>query len=298
LDLLASRGYNPSVPVLSERLLGGTVPADDLQDLLGGLDDVVEEEGFVYLEGKRFVERCKRRIAANGHAQPLYRRLAEAYVRDLVRLCPWVKCVMLVGSVATGGLRKGDDLDLNLVVEDGRKYTTNIIGSMLNRKYSLQYGRELGLKPTHHYLIPMVVCLNIIWEESQARPLERQDVQVAHEIYSANVLYGEAYFEGLLKDNEWLRGFFPQLYESGPRKAGTSPKTAANVNTRTGIIERVVRAGLFNFDRVVRVYLSKKHGTLASMDYYEDIKRPYGLYDVPGTENGHSWEPDEEVGDR
>jgi hypothetical protein len=136
-----------------------------------------------------------------------------------------------------------------------------------------------------HYLVPMVVCLNIIWEESQVMPFVRRDEQMAYELFSAEVLHGEEFYNAMLASNDWLRGYFPQAYYGAAGEAGSlSPASAG----RPGLVERVSRTGLFAFERLVRMYLSRKPGTVERMDYWEDLKEPYGLYHVPGVhDNGH-----------
>ncbi len=283
LDLMASRGYNPSSEHLATKLLGGEADITDVEAAIESAERLDMREGLAFIEGKSYLDMCKMRLEANSHHQPLYREIAEAYTRELVAACPWIKCVMLVGSVATGGLCAGDDLDLNLVVADGRKYSTNVIGSLLNRKYSFRFRRALSMEREGHYLVPMVVCLNIIWEESQVHPLARQDEQVAYELYSADVLYGQNYFDDMLTSNGWIRDHFPQMYE-GLQADGPRPR--AKGNERAGFFERLSRGGLFSFERVVRMYLSRREGEVEMMDHYDDLKHPYGLYHLPGREEG------------
>jgi hypothetical protein len=281
LELMARRGYNPTTERLATRMLGGQVEVTQVEKAIEEAEGLGLSEGLAFIEGRSYIEMCKARLAANGHHQPVYREIAEAYTRDLVSACPWIRTVMLVGSVATGGLCVGDDLDLNLVVEDGRKYSTNVIGSLLNKKYSLRHSRDLEMEKEGHYLIPMVVCLNIIWEESQVMPLARQDEQVAYELYSADVLYGRDYYDRMLTSNEWLRDHFPQMYDPlEPSVEALEPSG----NGRTGLIEAVSRRGLFAFERLVRMYMSKRPSTLERMDHYDSLKHPYGLYHIPGRE--------------
>jgi hypothetical protein len=281
LELMASRGYNPTTEHLATKMLGGAVEVTEVEEAIAGAENLDIREGLAFIEGKSYIEMCKIRLAANGDHQPVYRDIAQAYTRDLVAACPWIKTVMLVGSVATGGLCMGDDLDLNLVVEDGRKYSTNVIGSLLNRKYSYRHSRDLEMELEGHYLVPMVVCLNIIWEESQVMPLARQDEQVAYELFSADVLYGNEFFDRMLASNDWMRGHFPQMYTSlSPTVETLTPSD----NGRIGLMEAVSKRGLFAFERLVRMYLSKRKGTVERMDHYDQLKHPYGLYHVPGRE--------------
>ncbi|UCC92748.1 MAG: hypothetical protein JSW25_08805 [Thermoplasmata archaeon] len=281
LELMARRGYNPTTEHLATKLLGGREEVGLVEEAIEDAESLDTREGLAFIEGKSYIEMCKARLAVNGEHQPVYRAIAEEYTRDLVTACPWVKCVMLVGSVATGGLCLGDDLDLNVVVEDGRKYSTNVIGSLINRKYSYRHGKALEMEKEGHYLVPMVVCLNIIWEESQVMPLARQDEQVAYEIYSADVLYGQDYYDRMLTSNEWLRDHFPQMYDA---KGGYAEAIEPTGNGRAKLLEVVSRRGLFAFERMVRMYLSKRPGVVERMDHYDRLKHPYGLYHVPGRE--------------
>lgn len=282
LELMASRGYNPSSEHLASGLLGGVADVPDVEAAIEAAEGMDLHEGLAFVEGKSYIDMCKRRLEANSHHQPLYRRIAEAYTRDLVAACPWVKCVMLVGSVATGGLCEGDDLDLNLVVEDGRKYSTNLIGGLLNRKYSFRYRNQLVREREGHYIIPMVVCLNIIWEESQVSPLARQDEQVAYELFSGEVLHGEEFHRYMLARNAWLRHFYPQMYDEAVGSPGhPGPRGAV----RVGVMERLSRGTLFAFDRLVRLYLTRRPSAVERMEYWDDLKHPYGLYHLPGVDD-------------
>jgi hypothetical protein len=288
LELLGKRGYNPQLDRLSRVLLGGSADIDELEHAIETMDQVLVEDGFVYQQGTRHVEMCQERVAANGTFKPLYQKVAIEYTRDLVEMCPWIKSVMLVGSTATGGVCKGDDLDLNLIVANGRKYTTHMIGSLLNRKYSLRYGQDLGVERTAHYRIPMAICLNIVWEESQVMPFQRQDEQVAYELFSSEVLHGEDYFQDMLRSNQWLQGYFPQMFNGSAIDATPGlAKLKTNGNGSVGFMERLSRGTLFNFERVVRMYLSRRGNAIQEMDYYEELKQPYGLYDLPNGDNGH-----------
>jgi hypothetical protein len=285
LEIMASRGYNPTVERLSRMLVGGPVEGDALGHALGSMPGVNIEDGFVYLDGMRYVDRCRVRVEANGRFQDAYRRIAEDYTADLVGLCPWVRCVMLVGSVATGGLCQGDDLDLNVVVDDGRKYTTLAMSTLLNRRYALRHGIEIGFEPTPPYRLPMFMCLNIIWEDREAHPFRRQDAQMAYELASADVLHGHDYFEGMLRSNRWVMDHFPQIGNGHSASGGRArARRGAPRGVRPeGLVERVLRGAMFSYDRVVRIYLSGRPDVIDQVDHYERLKHPYGLYDLPSS---------------
>ena len=288
LQIMADRGYNPTIEMLSGMMVGGRVDPKALAARLPTLEGVLVEDGFAHLEGKGFVDVCKRRVEAHGRLEALYRGVAEEYTRDLVRLCPWVRCVMLVGSAATGGLCEGDDLDLNIVVDDRRKFSTLLVGSLLNRKYALKYRSRLKYARSHHYMLPMFMCLNIVWEDREVRPFRRRDKQLAYELFSARVLAGEDFFRGMLAANGWLRDIYPQIFDGKGPGDETPPAIPHRAGrSRANPLEGLARRVMFGMERTVRIFLSRQLGVLERMDYWEGMKRPYGIYDLPeGGEGG------------
>jgi hypothetical protein len=190
---------------------------------------------------------------------------------------------MLVGSAATGGVAHGDDVDLNLVVADGRKYSTNLLAGLLNRKYSIRYHQATGMKRKDHYLIPPVMCINIIWEESQVAPFIRQDGQVAYEVFTGRVLHGREYHRWMLSANGWLSGYFPQMLK-GMRPAGET-RDVGGGNNGTRPLERVSRSTLFAFQHLTRLYMSRRPKDIEHMEHWEQLKQPYGLFDRPEMED-------------
>jgi len=282
LAIMADRGYNPRVGMLARMLVGGSVDPAELEVRLPSMRGIVVEDGFVFPDGLRLVERCRPRVESNGGLRDAYRRIAVAYATDLVRTCPWVRCVMLAGSAATGGLCQGDDLDLNLVVDDGRKYTTIAASTALNRAYALRHGAAIGFRPTDQYRLPIFMCLNIVWEDRETRPFRRRDEQMAYELFACEVLHGRERYQELLDDNAWLRWVFPQAFNGhgtsgGPRRNGGARAPRAP----EGAVERLARGVLFGYDRAVRLYLSRRPDVLERATYFERIKHPYGLYDLP-----------------
>jgi hypothetical protein len=287
LEIMAGRGYNPTLERLSDRLLGGRVDTDELLEVVLGLDEVGMDRGFVYLPGRKWIEKCDRRVRTHDRLEPLFMNIAREYAQDYVRLCPWVRCIMVAGSVATGGLCDGDDIDLNLVVADGTKFKSFAIGTLLNRKYSLKYARTLGYARSHHYILPMFTTLNVIWEEHQVQPFIRQDDQLAYEVYSSVVLHNPGFYARMLWANPWMKERFPQMYEDHLDNApsGDYPPTANN-GGRPRALERLIRWGMFSYSKAIRMLLSRRPELLMEMDYWESLKRPYGIYDIPGREEG------------
>src|SRR4029079_16809870 len=51
-----------------------------------------------------------------------YLEMTVRFVRTLVRDAPFIRSVSIAGSLASGGFRSSDDVDLNLIVDDGCRH--------------------------------------------------------------------------------------------------------------------------------------------------------------------------------
>ena len=280
LALAESRGYNLTLENLSTRLLGGPAPVEELREAVlrqGGLDF---DGTFVGLRGRLRTEKCARRKEANGKWLPLALTVAQEYARDLVRLCPHVRCVMLAGSAASEGFCPEDDIDLNIVVRDGTKYTSYVTAALLSLQYSLRYGRKIGSR----YMpgVPKVICINVVWEDNQAIPFARRDGQLAFELLNSVVLYNQGYYRRMLAANAWMSDFFPQMFaqncHDGP---GAVPEAEAGHGRPSRAIERISRRMLFAMHGIVWGLRATRPDLRERMVLVEKVKRPYGIFDDP-----------------
>ena len=144
----------------------------------------------------------------NGQA----RRIAREFSRDLVRLCPFVQCITLSGSAASGGYQVGDDIDFDIFVDSGTKYVSYLIAVLIGVKYSWRYRHAKANSFNRAPFLPKVTCINVVWPEDSTRPFARQDPDLAFELARCLPLYGADRFRTVLEANSWIRRYFPQLY--------------------------------------------------------------------------------------
>jgi len=208
LDLAARWGFAVEVERLGGMLLGGSADPDEVYDVLARSRDIHVSSGFATLRGyeslvEKSIARRESHTLLNGSAQ----KIAENYATELVRLCPWVRSVAISGSMATGGFAFGDDLDFDLLVEDETRYLTYLFGMALGALFSLRYRRFRA----HPGLLRKLVCLNVIWTASEARPFVRQDDAMAFELSLVRPLIGVSDFADVLRENPSLGRVFPQM---------------------------------------------------------------------------------------
>jgi len=61
------------------------------------------------------------------------------FVRALVAFAPFIRSVSIAGSLASGGFRASDDVDLNLVVEDGHRHLAYVAVNAIGLAHALAH---------------------------------------------------------------------------------------------------------------------------------------------------------------
>ena len=164
------------------------------------------------LQGYEFLlENSKRRQTSNrllnGHA----RAIAESFAERLATVCPYVQSVALSGSVASGGYQSGDDIDFDLFVRAGTKYVCYLAANLIGLTYSWRFRKARSTTARLTFLLPKVICINVVWAEDESRPFVRQDAGMAFELLRCQPIVGAYTFGQVLARNRWLFEFFPQL---------------------------------------------------------------------------------------
>lgn len=281
LEIVEKRGYNLTLKKLSENLLGGKIDIKKLKYNVRSFKNIDFDGVFIATLGNLYLKKCMKRRLTNDKLQPIYLKIAEEYSVDYVKFFPRVRCIMTAGSMATEGLGDDDDIDLNIVVQDGSKYTSYLFAILLSLKYSIKYRKQFNEK--YLGLLTKVICISVIWEEHQVLSFTRRDEQIAYELLNVDILYNHTFFNNMLKDNRWLNNWFPQVFQKKhhiqEKMNNVSPKRMKK--TLPNIIENISMAIMFFFFKIIRMTRSKNQALQDRMDTVEKVKHPYGLFDVP-----------------
>jgi len=185
--LLENRGYALPAARLGKLCVGGPISLLEVRfAVAASAGELREEAGLVVSPGLvPSAARISRRAARHAEAAAAYLPETYRFVRRLVALCPYVLSVCIAGSLASGGFRETDDVDLNLVVEDGRR----------------------------HLAYVAVNVLNLVLERSQCFPLVRQDEAMAFELLQSVPVFGTGFLRQVLAANPGLSSAFPQLLD-------------------------------------------------------------------------------------
>jgi len=223
--LVEKRGYALPARTLGDVCLGGSVgEAVVLAELrAAGLRQVA---GLVCTEG--FTERAplaSRRQARHSAQAPAFVAEAVAFSGILARLFPFVIAVSIAGSLASGGFTETDDVDLNLVVEDGFRHLGYFVANALGVVHALRHRGKPVDSLSSRPMSPRVMTVNLVLERSQCFPLARTDADMAYELMASQPVVGAPFLAAVVTANPALLEHFPQLagrptplaLEAGPR---------------------------------------------------------------------------------
>lgn len=287
LSLIHRWGYAPTVPSLARQLVGGPTSAEMLESAVRSSDHLRIVDGFVCLKGREdTIVNSKSRVAEHGRMSHEALSIASAFTRDLMRLCPFVEAVCLSGSVASGGYSRGDDIDFDLFVDSGTKYSSYLIATLIGMKYSWRY-RNREVRAEHRTpFLPKITCINVVWPSDQTRPFVRQDLGLAFELLRCQPLAGSTRFEAVLADNPWLVSYFPQLY--GTRPADSIHADPGPIAVLLGrlqahprffhLAEAWSRRVSWIMYRLVQLSRERDPGVRERMAFLKRVKYPYEVF--------------------
>jgi hypothetical protein len=212
--VLERRGYAVAPGRLGELCVGGALTEPQVRRAVASATDLRLRDGLVVSPDLAGSTPAIARRAA-GHADNAARCLPTTlgFVRSLVRLCPFVLSVSIAGSLASGGFLASDDVDLNLIVEDGRRHLAYVAINLLGLAHALRHRRKAVDTHTMRPLAPRFMTANLILERSQCFPLARQDEDMAYEFLASRPVYGVAVWREVVATNAGLSEHFPQLEE-------------------------------------------------------------------------------------
>jgi hypothetical protein len=210
--LIERRGYALPAHRLGELCLGGCALEAEVLAAVAGSPSLQLAHGLVMGPG---LLPAAPAIAfrARSHVEHAGAYLAATlrFVRALVRTSPYVLGVAVAGSLASGGFLESDDVDLNLIVEDGHRHLAYVALNVLGLLHALRYRRKPVDPHTRRPLAPRFMTANLVLERSQCVPLVRQDDAMAYELLCSRPVFGIRHWRRLVDANPALLDHLPQL---------------------------------------------------------------------------------------
>jgi hypothetical protein len=204
------------------------------------------------------------------------------FVEMLVSIAPFIRSVSIAGSLASGGFRASDDVDLNLIVDDGRRHIAYVAVNFLGLLHALRHRGKPVDDLTRRPLAPRLMTANLILESSQCHPLVRQDEDMAFEMLMSQPVFGLDAFNEVVEANAALLDHFPQLELRAPTFVIDS---IARRRVPTWLYPSAIDGAARRLGNAAWRYMQwtrrGKPEALARVAYVRSTMRPYTLFDEP-----------------
>ena len=259
---------------------GGALPEHEIRRAVAASPDLSIVHGLV-VERDRMPRLDEILTRAEGHiaASSDYLAMTRRFVRTLVAAAPFVRSVWIAGSLASGGFRDSDDVDLNLVVDDGHRHLAYVAVNALGLVHAMRYRGKPVDDLTRRPLAPRLMTANLILEHSQVAPLARQDEDMAFELMVSQPVYGCEVFEQIVALNPELLGHFPQLSEKTVTFAIDEPRARLPRWTYPALLDGAARVFGSAAWRYMQWTRRHRPEALARVAFVRETMRPYTLFD-------------------
>lgn len=277
--ILERRGYAVTPARLGELCVGGALDEAGVLAAVAASDQLLLRDGLVVsprLAGT--ASAISLRAAAHTANAPRCLPVALRFVRTLVRLCPYVLSVSIAGSLASGGYLTTDDVDLNLVVEDGYRHLAYVAVNALGIAHALRHRGKPVDTHTRRPLAPRFMTANLIIARSQCFPLARQDEDMAYEFMASLPVYGIALWSEVVATNPGLVAHFPQLHGRGFPLALQERAAVPRWLFPAALDRPARRLGRVGW-RYMQWTRRERPEALARVAYVRQTMRPYALFD-------------------
>ena len=185
---------------------------------------------------------------------------------------------VLAGSLASGGFRSSDDVDLNLIVEDGHRHLAYVVVNVLGVMHAMRHRAKPVDDLTRRPVAPRLMTVNLVLERSQCRPLARQDEDMAFELVMAEPVFGLEALNDVVTENPALLEHFPQLADLAAPLLIDTPRRASPrlYPTLLDGPARILGRSAWRYMQWTRRH---RPDALARVAYVRSTMRPYTLFD-------------------
>ncbi|OLC24011.1 MAG: hypothetical protein AUG06_11995 [Actinobacteria bacterium 13_1_20CM_2_65_11] len=279
--LLSRRGFALGPERLGGLCLGGAVSESDVRWAVAATPELTLAHDLVVSRSDAMrAGAIRSRASAHESDAPLYLRMTAQFVRRLVGLAPFIRSVSIAGSLASGGFRASDDVDLNLIVDDGHRHIAYVAVNLLGLLHALGHRTKPVDDLTRRPLAPRLMTANLILERSQCHPLERQDEDMAFEMLMSQPVFGLDVFDGVVDANPELLDHFPQLgYGSRELAIDSDQRTRLPAWLFPAALDGAARRLGSAAWRYMQWTRRNKPEALARVAFVRATMRPYTLFD-------------------
>jgi hypothetical protein len=282
VGLLERRGYALTPARLGALCLGGALSEAEVRWAVAAAPELILAGGLVVERSAvARVNQILARATAHNAGAATYLPMTARFVRMLVAVAPFIRSVSVAGSLASGGFRASDDVDLNLIVDDGHRHLAYVAVNVLGLLHALAHRTKPVDDLTRRPLAPRLMTANLILERSQCHPLQRQDEDMAYELLVAEPMFGLETLGEVLDSNPALLEHFPQLASKpAPLRVNPPAWRLPAMLFPEGLDGAARRIGEAAW-RYMQWTRRHRPDALARVAYVRATMKPYTLFDGP-----------------
>jgi hypothetical protein len=183
----------------------------------GGSVPFAEKDGYYYI--KPAVENVLNRITKENYSLKMWKR--AALVTHIIKRFPFVRAVLVTGSLSKNSSDKKSDLDFMLITANNRLWISRTLLMLFKKIFFLNSYKFF--------------CLNYYITESNLSITER-NIFTATEIATIKATYNTQLMEKFIYENSWVKEFFPNYDLCDPMLHTSGCK----VNNRSSFIQKAV----------------------------------------------------------
>ena len=278
--LVRRRGYALPPAKLGPLCLGGAVTESEIRACAAACPDLKLEAGLlVERDAAATAAAISERAAGHDNDAPAYLALTLRFVRTLVAAAPFIRSVAIAGSLASGGFRASDDVDLNLIVDDGHRHLAYVAVNVLGIAHALRHRAKPVDDLTRRPVAPRLMTANLILERSDCFPLERQDEDMAFELLTAQPVFGHEAMREVVDANPRLLEHFPQLSTRSSGLAVSAARRRLPASLYPRALDGAARLVGESAWRYMQWTRRHRPEALARVAYVRSTMRPYTLFD-------------------
>jgi hypothetical protein len=176
-----------------------------------------EKEGYYYI--KPFEENISKRIFRENYSRKVWK--AAFLVTHIIKRFPFVRSVMVTGTLSKNSSDETSDLDFMVITAEGRLWIARTLLMLFKKAFLLNSKKYF--------------CINYFITEDSLEITER-NIYTATEITTIKPTFNTQLAEKFLQKNGWVTQFFPNYIpnNSNLHKAG------CRINNRKSVIQKAL----------------------------------------------------------
>ncbi len=199
-----------------------------------------EKDGYYFI--KPSIENVNRRKEKEFCSKKMWKR-AE-YVTHIIKRFPYVRAVMVTGSLSKNSSDKNSDIDFMLITKPGRLWITRTL---------LMLFKKLFLFNSYKFF-----CINYIITEDKLE-ISDKNVFTATEIATIKAAYNSALMNKFIKNNSWVTEYFPNYKLCDPMMHTSGCKVNEKVSILQAIAEFIIPVKLATLLDKKLMYFTRNH---------------------------------------